>query len=479
MDSSALAWSREEFGAAELGDTRRAKRLVELAAVAASRPAGTVSGTFALSAQREGAFRFLENDAIDAMAIGDAFYKRTAARCEVEQTIIVAVDQAALSTVRDRNGIRGFGPISSPHRRGTGINVMSALAVTRDGVPLGLLDQKWWVRPQKPHRILKSGSRHDPRAPEERESDYWLRTMRASLARLAEHAPGATPWFQLDRGGDCHCVLAFADEEKLLLTVRSRGDRLVQFVNGRQGFIRPVVAARSVAGHYYVDVPARPGRKARLAKLAVRFMPVPVALRVSQKSERRKPRWFNAVMATEVCPPRNEAPISWLLLTTHEVENVEDALQVVAAYTLRWRLEDFHKTWKSGSCDIEESQLRARDHFQRWATIMAAVAARIERLKHLARQDPERPATDAYTQDEIDAALLLRNADKPDNVRRLRRHTPTLGEMTLWVAQLGGHMGSKPAGSIVLRRGLELVAIAAATLQALRASSGNGRSGQS
>ena len=100
---------------------------------------------------------------------------------------------------------------------------------------------------------------------------------------------------------------------------------------------------------------------------------------------------------------------------------------------------------------------------------MAAVAARIERIKHRSRSEPELPATVEYTQDEIDATIVLRShetrvSQKPGDV-------PTLGEVTKWIADLGGYMGSKrspPPGSVVLRRGMEQVAAAAIAIKALR-----------
>jgi hypothetical protein len=55
-------WSRDTFGGAVLGDVRRTERPVGMAAAAASNPAGKVTQVFSSSADREGAFRFLEND---------------------------------------------------------------------------------------------------------------------------------------------------------------------------------------------------------------------------------------------------------------------------------------------------------------------------------------------------------------------------------------------------------------------------------
>mgnify|MGYP000479316922 CR=1 FL=1 len=62
------------------------------------------------------------------------------------------------------------------------------------------------------------------------------------------------------------------------------------------------------------------------------------------------------------------------------VAHARDAIEVVRAYTRRWRIEEFHRTWKAGACGIEGTRLRAYDHIQRWAIITASVAARIEQL---------------------------------------------------------------------------------------------------
>ena len=108
--------------------------------------------------------------------------------------------------------------------------------------------------------------------------------------------------------------------------------------------------------------------------------------------------------------PRGEKPIQWLLLTNHPVRDKQEIRQVVFGYTMRWRIEEFHKTWKTGWCDVEQTQLlrtqavircllrvsqsdRASETqllrtqaVIRWVTILAMVATRVERLKILSRR---------------------------------------------------------------------------------------------
>src|SRR5260370_40256786 len=87
-----LLWEQKEFGQAELGDARRQARLVEIGAAMAARPGGAVTGIFATSASREGAYRFLQNEAIDPGAIAKAAHIATARRCFGEAVRFVPVD---------------------------------------------------------------------------------------------------------------------------------------------------------------------------------------------------------------------------------------------------------------------------------------------------------------------------------------------------------------------------------------------------
>lgn len=460
------AWARDEFGGARLGDRRRVERLVAVAAESCRRPSGTVAKAMSTASAREGAYRLVENDEISAAAIGAASHEACARRCVAEKTVIVPVDTTSLS-VADPQGKRGFGPVGASRHKTRGVHVMSALAVDRTGVTLGLLAQHWWVRREPGRR--RPGGRHDPRPREERESFNWVHALREATARIRETGKACTPWFQMDRGADCLTVLQYAEQAELHVTVRAMNERRIRWPDGRLSHVQPTMARQRVAGTYPVDVPERPGQVARRAAMAVRVACLPVELRVTRKHRRVVPIYF--VLATEVSAPRGAKPLRWLLMTNRAVLTMRDVADVVRAYTQRWRIEEFHRAWKSGACDVERSQLRTRDHFTKWATIMAAVAARAETIKQRSRSTPDEPASVLYSRDEIEAALLLRGED-PASGERL-----TLAEMTRFVAIFGGYMGSKksrPPGTQLIQRGLEYLEGAAAVLAAKRE---RGRSG--
>lgn len=452
-------WAREEFGGADLGDTRRTRRLIRIAAAYAERPRGTVTGVVARPDEREGAFRFVENDLVDPEAIGAASYRATARRCASESELVVAIDQASLS-VTDRIGKPGFGSVGTGEM-GRGIQVMTALGMRAGGgrITEGLLGQQWWAREEK-----SPDYRADRRPPEERESDLWRRTILQVEKTLAAAAPATRAWYQMDRGADSAAVLQLAVDSHLRITVRSAYNRTL----GDGGHLHTSMRKRRPLGHYSLRIPKTRKRiRARSAAIAVRAGSV--ALRINDAKGRSvRTIELSCVHVRERRPPQRVERLEWWLLTTVPVETFDDALEVVRNYTARWRIEEFHKAWKSGVCNIEKSQLRSASAFKRWATISAAVAARAERLKTRSRTEPEQPATVELSRDELDAAILLSKRASLAPGDEL-----TLVQAVRLIADLGGYTGKSsggPPGTRVIQRGLEQVLTVAGVLQTLRRS---------
>jgi hypothetical protein len=144
---------------------------------------------------------------------------------------------------------------------------------------------------------------------------------------------------------------------------------------------------------------------------------------------------------------------------------VDDAIaaqQVVHGYATRWRIEEFHRIWKTGGCNVEDTQMRELEHIVRWATLHASVAMRLLRLTYLARTAAQQPATVELSRHEIDAVILSR---KPKGARR--GDTPTIGVIVAWIADEGGYTGKSsggPPGAVVIARGLERIQVIAKVL---------------
>jgi hypothetical protein len=451
MNDSPQAWAAAEFGDAQLGDPRRTKRLVAMGATIAGRPAGRITRAFANGAEREAAYRLIENAGFSATAIAASIHGAAARRAADYKRIIVPIDGVAFTMAYQG---KGFGPICNKVH-GNGAHAMTALALTPQGVPLGVLGHVWWTRSTKPAPAYAT----DKRPIAQRESGHWLTVLTQAVSALRQHASTTRPWFQLDRGGDCADVLLHALDLGADVTVRACYDRVVT-----GGKLWGKAAAGTFLGTYSLCV-AKPGMRPRQATIGVRVREIELILRPGPMG--RGPVQLKTMRVVEARELKGgKQRVLWRLLTTLPVTTFAQARAVITAYTRRWRIEEFHLAWKSGACGIELSWLRQREHFFKWATLLSAVAARLERIRLLSRTEPGRNALDEFTQDEIDAAIALR---KPKGMSMGAR--PTLGEMTRWVADIGGYTGKSsggPPGIRVIARGFERVEAAAVAIASLR-----------
>lgn len=449
-------WAAHTFGGAALGDRRRSARLVSMAAQAAERPCGTVTGVFCSSAEREGAFRWLESPQVSSAAVAAAMFATTARQCASETVVPVAVDGSSL-TLTDRARRREVGRVGNGRVKSRGLQVMTSLALQGDGVVVGLLDQRFWAR-DKPIERRRHSRKCFGQRYRQTETCHWVDALTACDERLKAEAPQAQPWFQLDRGADCWPVLKWAVERGRLLTVRARSNRRLVGSRGRVCYLDTTVKRAPVLGGYSVELAAQPGQPPRVAHILLRACPVSIHARVSKK--RREELALFAVLAEET--GRHSDRLRWLLLTTHPVATLEQAHAVVDAYALRWRIEDFHRAWKRGGCNVEDTQLHSRNALIKWATILAAVAARALRLAQLVRTTPNVPASTEFTPYEIAAAFLL-SKRKRDKRKRL-----SLQDVVDLIADLGGfahkYDGGRP-GPTVLARGLAYIEPVARALQ--------------
>jgi hypothetical protein len=461
-------WAEEEFGTACLGNRLRTQRLVVITAAVLERPHGTVLKAVETAAEREGTYRWLENKRIDNEEVDAARARACLKRMDATQgDVIIPIDQTSFS-LPDYTGTRDFGSVGNRFREVRGVQCLTALPLDDTGTPLGVLGQVFWARSETPGpaRIRPNKKERDHRSAEEKESNYWTDMLSMVFQRLDRLQSSVSPWLQCDRGADFWAAFSLAEQYEYWITVRVYTDRQIVLDDGQHAHLMPWMKALPRRASYDVVVPPRDGRPGRKARLSLRWGRVHVRLGPTENRRRLVPLYF--VYALEEHPPPDTEPLSWKLATTFPVTTRADALRVVANYKLRWRIEELHRTLKSGACNLETSQLESFSAFCRWAMIHTSVAARIERLKLLSRTQPEAPATVEYSREEIDTAIILRHKHTVKNKPPYQPgDTPTIGELNYWVASLGGYMGSrtKPMpGTVPLARGLERLTIAVETL---------------
>lgn len=447
----------------------------------ATNPGGRVSAVFRRPAERQGAYDFVESKHVDSRAILRAAVDATSRRAAEFPFVFVPVDGTSLN-LTDLAGKKDFGSVGSRERGARGLKVVDAIAVAPNGTPLGIAAMQWWARGDR--KVSKR-----VRATEDKEHQHWLAAVDAVVTSMAAAAPLTRPWFQLDREGDAQYVLTRLAESGALFTVRSHSDRRLSTTGlvlpgagrhrvQRRRHLRSHMRRKKPLAYELLEVPARGEQPARIACVAIRAASVVLQL-IDKRTSRHRTLAINVVWVRErgrgaLAPSRSgktaSRALDWMLLTNHGVDTVEEVTEVIRGYEQRWRIEDFHRSWKSGVCNVEDSQLRTSEHVIKWATVLAAVAIRAERIKHLSRETPRAPATVELSMIEVEALILLKRRYKK-KTETIGDDTPDLETATRWIAELGGYTGKSsggPPGTSTIARGLAQIHVAAETLDAIR-----------
>ncbi len=487
-DGAEIIWAREEYGRAELGDARRTERAVQVLGRAMEHRAGRITQVFQTGAERKGAYRLLENEQVLAESLVDAAGSACARRSAAYPYVIVPVDGSS-AKLADPIGV--LGSVGTHASGARGIKVISAIALSPEGEPLGLCHQEQWMRSPKPkakrrargkqakdaqraaakRRASRKARANATRPVHQKETHHWIDAILASKRRFKDYAPATKCWFQLDREADAWTILeALRDDcHDDWFTVRAHWDRCVTRDDGSAGHLRQELQVQPPVGGYEVDVSAGKKRTARRARLEIRVAKVILDVR-DQRTDKRHPLPLHVVWAHEVdSAPHGEKPLDWMLLTNHSVDALDQAQLVIDSYAKRWKIEEVHKTWKSGGCGIESSQLHTGAAAMKWSTILFTVAVRVERIKHLARTSPDLPASVELSPHEIRAVILLKRKYKK-RTETIAATMPTIAQAARWIADLGGYTGKSsggPFGSITLGRGLTKVVSVASALEAI------------
>jgi len=429
-------WSRQTFSGCSLGDYRLVRRLIAISAMLARHPPGSISACSKGSrALQEGAYRFIENDRVDPEAIAEGGYAGTVSAAAGHDTLLLVQDTTTLSfshSVREELGDLGH----SYDYLGGWLVHSSLLLEAGHGHPVGLIDQAWWTR----DRVTAGKSRdRKKRAYKDKESYKWEAASRRSAERLGPDLMRHTIMVG-DREADGFDFLSYNLQAGQRFVIRALvvENRRVQGVDEP---LRAHLAAQPSLGTAEIPIQQRGGRKSRVATVHLRS--AEVTLPVPRSPGRKgSPVRLWAVYVQEENPPRGAKPLSWMLFTSEPAPDMESALRVKRFYQYRWKVEEFHKAWKSG-CGGEALRMPFADNLRRMLQILAFVAVYLVQLRDAANDTPDRSCEVLLTRQEW--KLLWLSAPQR---KRLPSKPPSLRWACEALGRLGGWTDSKRTGRI-------------------------------
>jgi hypothetical protein len=367
-------WAKENFGGCALGDKRRGTRLVRVARDVARHAGDSLLACCGGDeAAAEGMYRLLRNEKVEPSAMAEGGFLATARRARSGDVLLAVEDTTTLSY---RHSVaEELGAISnSLMARSRGFSVHSVLLVEgTTGHTVGLIEQQRWKR-----AAAEYGKKHrrKQRRYEDKESFKWQRAGEAVRERLGD-ALSRRVIAVGDREADIADYLLWQQRELGRYVVRASSDR--RLCGTVQGLWKTLEEA-PVLGSQSIEVPQRGGRPARRAQLCLRAQPVELTV-PTRLSSQGNIRCF-ALLAREQGSAEGQEPLEWLLLTTEPVTTQQEALDILWIYSQRWRIEEFHKAWKSGA-QVEALRPRSANNLERGAVLLAFVAVRLLQLREL------------------------------------------------------------------------------------------------
>jgi Transposase DNA-binding/Transposase Tn5 dimerisation domain len=428
-----MKWVEEELAYTNLGDLRLNRRLMTTVANLAAHPMASVPEASGSMAATKGTYRLWDNEAqeVTPQAFLYSHQQRTTER-------IAALGKATVLAVQDTTEIaigdvKGAGYLDRP--RHNGLKLHSVLAVSENGVPLGLLEQHAWARPSSSKGKAKARRK---RATAQKESQRWLDGFAVAQAVLPANV--TTVVTVADREADIYDLFAAPRQPNAKLLIRATHNRRVRQTDDELGYLKDILPVLPVGGTLTVEVTRQANRPARHAVLTIRWTELTLLPpRVGAAAANAEGERVQVVWVYEEHAPEGQSPIDWLLLTTLPVDDFAQAAQCVRWYSLRWLVERFHFTLKSG-CQVEELQLETADRFMRALATYSIVAWRLLWLTHEARTHPDQPCNELL--ETVEWQLLVQHFEPQQRTSK----PPTLHQAVLWIAQLGGFLGRKADG---------------------------------
>jgi hypothetical protein len=451
--SKAPRWVDQELAGCQFEDERLDKRFRKLVRNLAESIGDSIPLACQDWANTKAAYRFFANERVKEHEILAGHFQSTRDRFSAtNEPVLILHDTTEFTYSRNRPESIGILNKSFNRDRGggmkqytvCGISMHSSLAVTTDGLPLGLAAIKFWTRSRFKGTNALKRKINPTRVPiEEKESVRWLENLKESTALLGEPRRCVHVG---DRESDIYELFCTAQQAGTSFLVRTCVDRLAG--DGKRT-ISAEMKLVPVKARHRIEVRDRKGIASE-ATLAIKYRSIQVLPPIGKKKQYPE-LTLTVIYAQEQGAPKGREKIDWKLITDLPVRSRQDALKMLAWYALRWKIETFHKILKSG-CKAEESKLRTANRLVNLIAVFCILSWRIFWMTMINRSAPDASPFLALSRLEVGLLdqLLRDRAERPSSKNSLSVYLTK-------IARLGGYLArahDPPPGNLVMWRGI-------------------------
>jgi hypothetical protein len=256
MEKIDAEWSEAEFRGLKLGDKRLERRMKRVAEQLAAKLRTPIYGAAGDWAAAKAAYRLFDNEKVQAEKILAPHREQTLKRSVAEEEILVIQDSTYLNFSEGKKG-EDLGPIGDSRSKAKGLILHHSLAVSVEGLPLGIVTQKIWAR-----------GRYQPQTEdqrwakpiEEKESIRWLEALRETHQLVPSGTRAITV---CDREADMYEFFQEASVLGAPMVVRVALNRRLQDADEKYLFAR--MQTLPYVGQFHLSLPRMSNRTAKLS----------------------------------------------------------------------------------------------------------------------------------------------------------------------------------------------------------------------
>lgn len=398
--------------------------------------------------------RFLSNPRINPSNLVKQFWSTHPVIWKEKHLLIIEdTTTASFGLFLNRSGL-GF--IAKEGTK-TGFNLHSALVLDAHDLSChGLGAVKAYLRVERTAEEKASRRLDLRRIPFETKERYkWYSVAEEAVS----NCPGAVRYTIVgDRELDIYDVMARFTDKKWDFVIRCAANRSLK---SESETLFPVVASWPVQHSYAVKLPATPKRSAHEATLELKFGPVTI-LKPDSHHDKSLARNIS-LYAVEVKEQPGtvvgrESPVHWLILTSHLVETIEQAKQILRWYRERWMIEQTFRTLKSEGLDLENSEVETYESLANLATMAMIAATQIMQLVNARNGQTNQSIHETFTDLEINCLQQMNSNLEGKTEKQKNPYIHTSLAFASWIiARLGGWSGyttQRPPGPITMLNGL-------------------------